>query len=84
MKPIVATSGAFFFLRDTRTASTVMTIVIAHIANVMKAAKILIGRVRETAGFALSVLKPRGSRLIMGLVIATLFVPPIVLLVPST
>ena len=38
--------------------------------------------VATTAGFALSVLKPRGSRLIMGLVIATLFVPPIVLLVP--
>jgi multiple sugar transport system permease protein len=38
--------------------------------------------VASTAGFALSVLKPRGSRLIMGLVIATLFVPPIVLLVP--
>ena len=38
--------------------------------------------VAATAGFALSVLKPRGSRLIMGLVIATLFVPPIVLLVP--
>ncbi len=38
--------------------------------------------VATTAGFALSILKPRGSRLIMGLVIATLFVPPIVLLVP--
>src|SRR4029077_10263073 len=35
-----------------------------------------------TAGFALSVLRPRFSRLMMGLVIATLFVPPIVLLVP--
>ena len=36
----------------------------------------------STAGFALSVLRPRFSRLMMGLVIATLFVPPIVLLVP--
>ena len=35
-----------------------------------------------TAGFALSVLRPRFSRLLMGLVLATLFVPPIVLLVP--
>ena len=38
--------------------------------------------VATTAGFALSVLRPRFSRLLMGLVIATLFVPPIVLLVP--
>ena len=38
--------------------------------------------VATTGGFALSVLRPRGGRLIMGLVIATLFVPPIVLLVP--
>jgi multiple sugar transport system permease protein len=35
-----------------------------------------------TAGFALSVLRPRFGRLLMGLVVATLFVPPIVLLVP--
>jgi multiple sugar transport system permease protein len=38
--------------------------------------------VATTAGYALSVLRPRGSRVITGLVIATLFVPPIVLLVP--
>ena len=38
--------------------------------------------VATTAGFALSVLRPRFSRLLTGLVIATLFVPPIVLLVP--
>jgi len=38
--------------------------------------------VATTGGFALSVLRPRGSRLLMGLVVATLFVPPIVLLVP--
>ncbi len=38
--------------------------------------------VATTAGFALSVLRPRFRRLMMGLVIATLFVPPIVLLVP--
>jgi multiple sugar transport system permease protein len=38
--------------------------------------------VATTGGFALSVLRPRGSRLLTGLVIATLFVPPIVLLVP--
>jgi multiple sugar transport system permease protein len=38
--------------------------------------------VATTGGFALSVLHPRGSRLLTGLVIATLFVPPIVLLVP--
>ena len=38
--------------------------------------------VATTAGFALSVLRPRVRRLLMGLVIATLFVPPIVLLVP--
>jgi multiple sugar transport system permease protein len=38
--------------------------------------------VATTAGFALSVLRPRLRRLLMGLVIATLFVPPIVLLVP--
>ncbi len=38
--------------------------------------------VASTAGYALSVLRPRFGRLMMGLVIATLFVPPIVLLVP--
>ena len=38
--------------------------------------------VATTAGFALSVLRPRFSGLLTGLVIATLFVPPIVLLVP--
>jgi multiple sugar transport system permease protein len=38
--------------------------------------------VATTAGYALSVLRPRFSGLITGLVIATLFVPPIVLLVP--
>jgi multiple sugar transport system permease protein len=38
--------------------------------------------VATTGGYALSVLRPRGSGLLMGLVIATLFVPPIVLLVP--
>ena len=38
--------------------------------------------VATTAGFVLSVLRPRGTRVLTGLVIATLFVPPIVLLVP--
>jgi len=38
--------------------------------------------VATTGGFALSVLRPRLGGLISGLVIATLFVPPIVLLVP--
>jgi multiple sugar transport system permease protein len=38
--------------------------------------------VATTAGFALSVLRPRLRHVMMGLVIATLFVPPIVLLVP--
>jgi multiple sugar transport system permease protein len=38
--------------------------------------------VATTAGYALSVLLPRFGGLITGLVIATLFVPPIVLLVP--
>ena len=38
--------------------------------------------VATTAGFALSVLRPRFGRLLMGLVVATLFVPSIVLLVP--
>jgi multiple sugar transport system permease protein len=38
--------------------------------------------VATTAGFALGILRPRGSRVLTALVIATLFVPPIVLLVP--
>jgi multiple sugar transport system permease protein len=38
--------------------------------------------VATTAGFALSVLRPRFARLLTGLVLATLFVPAIVLLVP--
>jgi multiple sugar transport system permease protein len=38
--------------------------------------------VATTGGFALSILRPRGSRLLTGLVLATLFVPSIVLLVP--
>ena len=38
--------------------------------------------VATTAGYALAVLRPRLRRLLMGLVVATLFVPPIVLLVP--
>ena len=38
--------------------------------------------VATTAGYALSVLRPRFRRVMLGLVIATLFVPPIVLLVP--
>lgn len=38
--------------------------------------------VATTAGYALSVLRPRGTRLLYGLVLATLFVPSIVLLVP--
>jgi multiple sugar transport system permease protein len=38
--------------------------------------------VATTGGFALSILRPRLGGLITGLVIATLFVPPIVLLVP--
>jgi multiple sugar transport system permease protein len=38
--------------------------------------------VATTAGFALSVLRPRGSRVLAGLALATLFVPSIVLLVP--
>lgn len=38
--------------------------------------------VATTAGFALSVLRPRYGRILLGLTIATLFVPPIVLLVP--
>jgi multiple sugar transport system permease protein len=38
--------------------------------------------VATTAGYALSVLRPRFARLMTGLVLATLFVPAIVLLVP--
>jgi multiple sugar transport system permease protein len=38
--------------------------------------------VATTAGFALAILRPRFSRVLSGLVIGTLFVPPIVLLVP--
>jgi multiple sugar transport system permease protein len=38
--------------------------------------------VATTAGFALGVLRPRFTNVLTGLVIATLFVPPIVLLVP--
>jgi multiple sugar transport system permease protein len=38
--------------------------------------------VATTAGFALAILRPRFRRVLMVLVIATLFVPPIVLLVP--
>jgi multiple sugar transport system permease protein len=38
--------------------------------------------VATTAGFALAILRPRFGRLLTGLVIATLFVPPLVLLVP--
>ncbi len=38
--------------------------------------------VATTAGFALSVLRPRYARLITGLLLTTLFVPAVVLLVP--
>ena len=38
--------------------------------------------VATTAGFALSVLRPRGAPVLTALTLATLFVPPIVLLVP--
>ena len=38
--------------------------------------------VATTGGFVLGVLRPPGSRVLTALVIATLFVPPIVLLVP--
>ena len=38
--------------------------------------------VATTAGFALSVLRPRGANVLTALTVATLFVPPIVLLVP--
>ena len=38
--------------------------------------------VATTAGFALSVLRPKYANVITGLVLATLFIPPVVLLVP--
>ena len=38
--------------------------------------------VAVTAGYALSILRPRGSRVLYGLVLATMFVPAVVLLVP--
>ena len=38
--------------------------------------------VATTAGFALSILRPRGASVLTALTLATLFVPPIVLLVP--
>jgi len=38
--------------------------------------------VATTAGYALSVLRPRGGGILYGLVLATLFVPSVVLLVP--
>jgi multiple sugar transport system permease protein len=38
--------------------------------------------VATTAGFALSVLRPRYGKIVMGLVLTTLFVPVVVLLVP--
>jgi multiple sugar transport system permease protein len=38
--------------------------------------------IATTAGYALSVLKPRYGKVIMGLLLATLFVPAVVLLVP--
>jgi multiple sugar transport system permease protein len=38
--------------------------------------------VATTAGFALSVLRPKYGRVLMGLVLTTLFVPVVVLLVP--
>jgi multiple sugar transport system permease protein len=38
--------------------------------------------VATTAGYALSVLRPRGGRFLYALVLATLFVPAVVLLVP--
>lgn len=38
--------------------------------------------VATTAGFALSVLRPKYTRLLMGLLLTTLFVPAVVLLVP--
>jgi multiple sugar transport system permease protein len=38
--------------------------------------------VAVTAGYVLSILRPRGSRVLYGLVLATMFVPAVVLLVP--
>jgi multiple sugar transport system permease protein len=38
--------------------------------------------VAVTAGYVLSILRPRGSRILYGLVLATMFVPAVVLLVP--
>jgi len=38
--------------------------------------------VAVTGGYALSILRPRGSRVIYALVLATMFVPAVVLLVP--
>jgi multiple sugar transport system permease protein len=38
--------------------------------------------VATTAGYALSVLRPKGTRLLYGLVLGTMFVPSVVLLVP--
>ncbi len=38
--------------------------------------------IATTAGFALSVLRPKYGKILMGLVLATLFVPAVVLLVP--
>jgi multiple sugar transport system permease protein len=38
--------------------------------------------VAVTGGFALSILRPRGGRIVYGLVLATMFVPAVVLLVP--
>ena len=38
--------------------------------------------VATTGGFALSVLRPKYAKVITGLVLATLFIPPVVLLVP--
>ncbi|WP_235547369.1 MULTISPECIES: carbohydrate ABC transporter permease [unclassified Nocardioides] len=38
--------------------------------------------VAVTGGYALAILRPRGSRILYGLVLATMFVPAVVLLVP--
>ena len=38
--------------------------------------------VAVTAGYVLAILRPRGSRVLYGLVLATMFVPAVVLLVP--
>ena len=42
----------------------------------------LADRRRDDGGFALSVLRPKYGKILMGLVLATLFVPAVVLLVP--